>query len=131
MLAFEPTFVEVRHVETGVLTQVIQGNNLRLLFAETPPSTTHSKANLYQPPASNGYSAGAYGYDTRYGAYNDRSSIYSAHSGSMPIHGYQGYGSPTAPGAYPPRAQSSLGRREIIMASDDRIMSLQVARPSA
>ncbi|KAF8216845.1 CNH domain-containing protein, partial [Mycena galopus ATCC 62051] len=38
VLAFEPSFVEIRHVETGLMSQVIQGSNLRLLFADTPPS---------------------------------------------------------------------------------------------
>src|ERR1700723_887533 len=42
VLAFEPTFVEIRHVETGLMSQVIQGNNLRLLFADTPPSATNT-----------------------------------------------------------------------------------------
>ncbi|WFD45329.1 RHO1 GDP-GTP exchange protein 2 [Malassezia psittaci] len=34
VLAFEPNFVEVRHVETGVLHQVITGQNLHCLFAD-------------------------------------------------------------------------------------------------
>ncbi|KAH9951057.1 CNH-domain-containing protein [Amylocystis lapponica] len=47
VLAFEPTFVEIRHVETGSMSQIIQGNNLRCVFADTPPrpitiSTTKS-----------------------------------------------------------------------------------------
>lgn len=37
VLAFEPTFIEVRHVETGALHQVITGYNLRCLFADVPP----------------------------------------------------------------------------------------------
>ena len=41
ILAFEPTFVEIRHVHTGAMAQVIQGNNLRLLFADKPLSTTN------------------------------------------------------------------------------------------
>ena len=62
VLAFEPTFVEVRHVETGQMTQIIQGNNLRLLFADTPPSTTHSSAQLQQyNPYQQGYGYGQYG----------------------------------------------------------------------
>ena len=32
VLAFEPTFVEIRNVETGSMAQVIQGNNLRCLY---------------------------------------------------------------------------------------------------
>ena len=38
VLAFEPIFVEIRNVETGSMSQVIQGNNLRYLFTDTPPS---------------------------------------------------------------------------------------------
>ena len=38
ILAFEPIFVEIRNVETGSMSQVIQGNNLRCLFTDTPPS---------------------------------------------------------------------------------------------
>ncbi|WFD01264.1 RHO1 GDP-GTP exchange protein 2 [Malassezia yamatoensis] len=34
ILAFEPNFVEVRHVDTGVLHQVITGQNLHCLFAD-------------------------------------------------------------------------------------------------
>lgn len=37
VLAFEPSFVEVRHVHTGALHQVITGYNLRCLFADVPP----------------------------------------------------------------------------------------------
>ncbi|KAH9930289.1 CNH domain-containing protein [Fomitopsis serialis] len=48
VLAFEPTFVEIRHVETGVMSQIVQGNNLRLLFADTPSSTTHSASQPQQ-----------------------------------------------------------------------------------
>jgi hypothetical protein len=39
VLAFEPSFVEVRHVMTGALHQVITGYNLRCLFADVPPPT--------------------------------------------------------------------------------------------
>lgn len=39
VLAFEPCFIEVRHVESGALHQVITGNNLRCLFADVPPVT--------------------------------------------------------------------------------------------
>ncbi|KAI5480628.1 Rho guanyl-nucleotide exchange factor [Pseudohyphozyma bogoriensis] len=47
VLAFEPTFVEVRHVESGALMQIIPGNSLRCLFADTPPSSSSSAANPY------------------------------------------------------------------------------------
>lgn len=35
VLAFEPSFIEVRHVETGVLHQVITGHNLHCIFADS------------------------------------------------------------------------------------------------
>ena len=55
VLAFEPSFVEIRHIETGLLSQVIQGSNLRLLFADTPPSVTNSSsANQYNPYQQHG-----------------------------------------------------------------------------
>ncbi len=53
VLAFEPSFVEIRHIETGQMTQVIQGTNLRLLFADTPPSVTNSGTHHY--PQQNPY----------------------------------------------------------------------------
>jgi uncharacterized protein YllA (UPF0747 family) len=48
VIAVEPSFVEVRHIETGLLSQVIQGSNLRLLFADTPPSVSHN-AGYHHP----------------------------------------------------------------------------------
>lgn len=38
VVAFEPTFIEVHHVETGHLVQIIPSANIRCLFADTPPS---------------------------------------------------------------------------------------------
>ncbi|KAI0339671.1 CNH-domain-containing protein [Trametopsis cervina] len=110
VLAFEPTFVEIRDVTTASMSQIIQGNNLRLLFADTPPSTTNS-SQIYPPYQQ------PYGVPTHYGAepggaYNGRPSLQS-----------NGYASP-----YPPhqlRGPSS-GRDEILMVSDDRIMRVQM-----
>lgn len=48
VLAFDPNFVEIWNVNTGVFTQVIQGSNVRLLFADTPPSAVNSAAQLQQ-----------------------------------------------------------------------------------
>ncbi|KAJ3918757.1 CNH domain-containing protein [Lentinula edodes] len=116
VLAFEPTFVEIRHIETGLMTQVIQGSNLRLLFADNPPSMTGagSQANswgipnpgMYQP----GYEANPYnGYHQPYRP------------------GYGGYGGPpTLQMQYPmhPRQQGYV-RDEILMVSDDRVFALR------
>ena len=49
MIAVEPSFVEVRHIETGLMSQVIQGSNLRLLFADTPPSVSHNNTGYHHP----------------------------------------------------------------------------------
>ncbi|GJE88350.1 CNH-domain-containing protein [Phanerochaete sordida] len=37
IFAFDPAFVEVRHVETGQLVQVIPGGHIRCLFSRAPP----------------------------------------------------------------------------------------------
>ncbi|KAG8731553.1 RHO1 GDP-GTP exchange protein 2, partial [Ceratobasidium sp. 423] len=42
IIAIGPMFVEIRHVEDGALVRVIQGNNFRLLFANTQPSVRNS-----------------------------------------------------------------------------------------
>jgi len=53
VLAFEPTFVEVRHVDSGALVQIIPGNSLRCLFADSPPSASSTAlAGSYFPPPS-------------------------------------------------------------------------------
>jgi len=46
VVAFEPTFVEVHHVETGHLVQIIPGSTISCLFADTPPS----RINAPMPP---------------------------------------------------------------------------------
>lgn len=113
VLAFEPTFVEIRHVETGLLSQVIQGNNLRLLFADMPPSATHSgNAQHHQYYGQQGYSPYQQPTPSLYG----QSSVYG-----------QGYGSP----AHSPQSQHARcipsGRDEILMVSDDRVLTLRMA----
>ncbi|KAG1746612.1 CNH domain-containing protein [Suillus paluster] len=110
VLAFEPTFVEIRHVETGLMSQVIQGNNLRLLFAEMPGSATHS-GNVQQNAffAQQGYSPYQQPSPPTYGQYG------------------QGYGSPS----HSPQSQHARyvpsGRDEILMVSDDRVLTLRMA----
>ncbi|ODO10355.1 hypothetical protein I350_00950 [Cryptococcus amylolentus CBS 6273] len=60
VVAFEPTFMEVHHVETGHLVQIIPDNNIRCLFADTPPP---SQVNAPSPPDRMypGQAEGAYG----------------------------------------------------------------------
>ncbi|TFY73666.1 hypothetical protein EWM64_g10346 [Hericium alpestre] len=97
VLAFEPTFVEIRNVETGSMSQVIQGNNLRCLFTDTPPSSLH---------------------------HGGRQSMQSMHGA---------YGMPPYPVQHP-NAQFGVvggvaGRDEILMVSDDRVLTLRMALP--
>ncbi|GAA5960138.1 hypothetical protein JCM8115_002523 [Rhodotorula mucilaginosa] len=47
VLAFEPTFIEVRHVESGALMQIIPGNNIRCLFADSRYSAAAPTAATY------------------------------------------------------------------------------------
>ena len=118
VLAFEPTFVEIRHVETGYMSQVIQGNNLRLLFADTPPSTTNTASQFNQNPMGYG---GAPGYPSPGGSLNSR------HSGSP--YGQPGFpghaGFSTGPQGPYGRSLVGGGRDEILMVSDDRVLSLR------
>ncbi|KAG6851599.1 hypothetical protein C0991_007778, partial [Blastosporella zonata] len=48
-----PSFVEVRHIETGYLSQVIQCANIRLLFADT--TNTVSPVQPYSHMGGGGY----------------------------------------------------------------------------
>lgn len=54
VLAFEPTFIEVRHVDSGALMQIIPGNSIKCLFADTPPSAS-SSSYFSAPNAAYGY----------------------------------------------------------------------------
>lgn len=112
VLAFEPTFVEIRHVETGSLTQIIQGNNLRCLFADTPPSTTNSASQMSYNP---------------HNPYGQQYNPYQQHP-SPQMHQQNGYGTPYTNPYYGGRPPTSFGRDEIIMSSDDRVMRLQLAQ---
>ncbi|KEP46985.1 putative Rho guanyl-nucleotide exchange factor [Rhizoctonia solani 123E] len=45
IMAFDPTFIEIRHVKDGKLVQIGGGKNLRLLFADAQPSIKSSKTS--------------------------------------------------------------------------------------
>ncbi|EJU03635.1 CNH-domain-containing protein [Dacryopinax primogenitus] len=114
VLAFEPTFIEVRHIETGILVQIIPGNNLRCLFADSPPTVASHSHSLSQPP--------------------QRSPIpQNSYNGQLPPYGTQrpGYdlytmgGMPQPPHMRPPPAQN--GRDEIILVSEDRVFCVKLA----
>ncbi|KAG8694516.1 RHO1 GDP-GTP exchange protein 2, partial [Ceratobasidium sp. 395] len=42
VMAFDPAFIEIRHVKDGSLAQVIRGNDLRCLFADAQLSMTNT-----------------------------------------------------------------------------------------
>lgn len=118
VLAFEQTFVEIRHVETGSMAQIIQGNNLRLLFADTPPSTTNGASNMggYNP-----YQQPQYGYNP----YATPPPPYGRSSfGSTQNHNGPQY-SPQPNQYYRP---NTILRDEILLASDDRVMRVELVQ---
>jgi hypothetical protein len=72
VLAFEPTFIDIRHVETGAMAQIIQSHHLRLLFADMPPSATNSAATSMGGGSQLGHGANTYGQQQQpgYNSYN-------------------------------------------------------------
>jgi hypothetical protein len=116
VLAFEPSFVEIRHIETGLMSQVIQGTNLRLLFADTPPSVTNTGSSM----SHNSYQMG---HEHPYGPPNS-TVLYGGHGSA-----HRGYGPPSH-AAYPnqySRNPQGVGRDEILIVSDDRVLALRTA----
>lgn len=121
VLAFEPTFVEIRHVESGSMAQIIQGNNLRLLFADTPPSTTNG---VNQTSGHNPYQQPQYTYNP-----------YAAPPppyGRPSLGSVQGHtGPPYTPQPNPYYRQNAILRDEILLASDDRVMRVELVQQQA
>ncbi|KZP01607.1 CNH-domain-containing protein [Calocera viscosa TUFC12733] len=113
VLAFEPTFIEVRHVDTGILVQIIPGNNLRCLFADTPPTIANHSHSLSYPP--------------------HRSPIPNQFNGQINPYGMQappGFDPYTMGGMAPAthtRQQQQNGRDEIILVSEDRVFCVKLA----
>jgi hypothetical protein len=145
VLAFEPTFVEIRHVETGAMAQIIQGSNLRLLFADMPPSTMHSAATATAAasssaassafaPAYNPYAAqqqpqgqfnpyAGYGQQQQYAGWAQQGAGAGYGANGYGAAGQYAYGASAAP-APPPK--SGFGRDEIVLVSDDRVMLIHL-----
>ena len=129
VLAFEPTFVEIRNVETGSMSQVIQGNNLRCLFPDTPPSLQQAYPRMSRSSLSsynNGNPGGGGGFashaDSAFPAYGQQP--VSAYPGLLPT-------PPVYPGQQPPLlyGHGVGGREQIILVSDDRVLTLRMALP--
>jgi RHO1 GDP-GTP exchange protein 1/2 len=107
ILAFEPTFVEIRNIETGSMVQVIQGNNLQSLYADVPSflRQTHSRSLGSSFPSS---SARAFAHGTLSEA--DEETLVAPYPGQPPTpHGRM------------------VGREEMIIVSDDRVLTLRMA----
>ena len=122
VLAFEPTFVEIRNVETGSMSQVIQGNNLRCLFTDTPPSLQQAYPRMSRSSLS---------------SYNGGGGGGSPGPGPGPYAAYAQHQYPQLP-VYPAQQlpQQTLhhgrgvgGHDEIILVSDDRVLTLRMALP--
>ncbi|KAG6897818.1 hypothetical protein C0992_010622 [Termitomyces sp. T32_za158] len=132
VLAFEPSFVEVRHIETGQLSQVIQGANLRLLFADTPPSV----ASAASPSQAYAHNVGGYEYHNPYAPPPPPAASHqNVYGGYAPGPAPAPYGGYQHPNAYPPpllqQRQQGIGRDEILIVSDDRVLALRTVSASA
>ena len=77
------------------MVQVIQGSNLRLLFADAPPSVSYAGGG-------NGYAGGGHELGGGYGV--PPAQYTNAH----------------------PRAGQGIGREEILIVSDDRVLALRI-----
>ncbi|KAJ7203954.1 CNH domain-containing protein [Mycena haematopus] len=115
VLAFEPSFVEIRHIETGLMSQVIQGSNLRLLFADTPPSVNNGNG-----------AGGGYNYQGGYDPYAPAASRAGYSGYALPPH-MQQYPHPHHHQQQQQRYPQGVGRDEILMVSDDRVLALRTA----
>jgi RHO1 GDP-GTP exchange protein 1/2 len=124
VLAFEPTFVEIRNVETGAMSQVIQGNNLRCLYTDAPASLQHAYSRHSHGSFSSYSTSG--GFAPGNALFSPAVQGYSNGRASLPI----AYGqSPVPP--YPVQPPTSAygqaaGREEVILVSDDRVLALRM-----
>ena len=128
VIAFEPTFVEVHHVETGHLVQIIPGTGISCLFADTPPSRVNAPAPapnrqlMYPPvtPGQPGYRPGLSPFQPGSQGYHPQQHA-QAYPPSHPNHHQHPqmrpppmqYGMPMPP---PP---SRFARPQVIFSSDD------------
>ncbi|QRV74343.1 Rho guanine nucleotide exchange factor [Ceratobasidium sp. AG-Ba] len=136
VMAFDPTFVEIRHVDDGALVQVIRGNNIRCLFADTQPSVTNSSA-ISSSSSIRSVTSTAYSSFSGHPAVQPH--MYP-HGGQSPYgqYGQAMYSHPHAPPPYQmmmPQAQHRPRRNherdEIILVSDDKVMAVRPAVPQS
>lgn len=120
VLAFEPNFVEIRHVETGRLVQVIQSHNLRALFAATTTVTQPPPAQL----TYNNYSSFTIPSQQQPQSYGGRESMYSQF-------GTVQYSPVTVNQTQQLVKGQNANRDEIIMVSDDCVVNLRPCTTSS
>jgi hypothetical protein len=131
------------------MAQIIQGNHLRLLFADMPPSTTHSAATIppsappsqvFNPYAQQpqgaypgqfgqqyGYPQGAYGYPNQ----APPGSQFGRNGYNQQYGGYPQQAPPPPPAPAPAPTRGAFGRDEIVFVSDDRVMILRLMSGTA
>ena len=115
--------MEIRNVETGSMSQVIQGNNIRCLYTEAPTSLQQANPRQSQSSFSSHSVSGFAQGNAQY-----PSAVYSHNGGRSSLPGAGVYGkSPVQmyPGQPPPYGRA-MGR-EIILVSDDRVLTLRMA----
>jgi len=132
--------VEIRHIETGYLAQVIQGSNLRLLFAGTLPTSTPAPSKgmmqlqqqqslvmgIQQQPSFNGGPYGQMPYPSQQHRHH-----HQHHHPHLSQQGFRGASrmppqSQILPQLSPPSMLFG-GRDEILVVSDDRVFALKPA----
>jgi len=113
VLAFEPNFVEIRHIETGKISQVIQGTNMRLLYADTPLSSPNNPNSMrHHSPFQNPYGSAVHG------PYDNRGQMYNRYPNQPPYH-------PSHPNSS--RLPHPGGD---FVVSDDRVFALRLSKES-
>ncbi|CAE6475401.1 unnamed protein product [Rhizoctonia solani] len=131
VMAFDPTFIEIRHVEDGALVQVIRGSNLRLLFADTQPSVMNSmssSASIRSGSSAASHSQYHMQYNLPYGG--------GGHSPYGPYNSPAGHGHGMQMVLFAQQQQQQHQPRrphlrdEIILVSDDKVMAVRLAPPS-
>jgi hypothetical protein len=121
VIAFEPTFVEVHHVETGHLVQIIPGTGISCLFADTPPSRVNAPASapnrqlMYPPvpPGQPGYRSGTSPFPSQPQQGFHPQQPYAQHPHGQMRPPPMQYGMPMPP------PQPRFARPQVIFTSDD------------